>query len=422
MPLWGAPTRKLMRILLLTQFYPPEFGAASIRLGRLAQMLVDAGHDVRVLTSMPNYPTGIIPEAYRRKIFARERQDGVEVVRVWVYASPKKSMRRRLLNQWTFMLTSAIRGTFLSRPDVILVESHPLFVCLTGGWLSRIKRAPIVLNVSDLWPESAVAVGALSPDSRMVKAAAKVERWAYRDAAHIVAMTEGVKEGILCHLERPERVTKIQNAVDLERFQPGLAEQGRAMRQRLGIGDEIVVGHIGNMSLAHDFDLLVDAAAALPRMTFVFAGSGSLLEHVQARIQDEQIGNILLPGVLPHGDMPALWAAVDICAIAFRSHALFEGALPSKMFEAMATGTPVVAAAQGETQRLLENTGAGVAVQSGDRSALIEQLQRLAKEPDKRKVMALAGREYALQNLSALRVRDSFLKIFDRVVEGRRRH
>ncbi len=385
-------------------------------------MLVEAGHQVSVLTSMPNYPTGIIPEAYRRKIFMREQQDGVEVVRVWVYASPKKSMRRRLLNQWAFMLTSAIRGTFLSRPDVILVESHPLFVCLTGGWLSRIKRAPIVLNVSDLWPESAVAVGALSPDSRMVKAATRVERWAYRDAAHLVAMTEGVKEGILRHLECPERVTKIQNAVDLDRFQPDMAEQGRAMRQRLGIGDEIVVGHIGNMSLAHDFDLLVDAAAALPQMTFVFAGSGSLIEHVQARIRDEQIGNILLPGVLPHDEMPALWAATDICAIAFRSHALFEGALPSKMFEAMATGTPVVAAAQGETQRLLASTGAGVAVSPSDSAGMIAQIQALANDPDQRQAMAAAGRAYAVQNLSAARVRDSFLKIFTQVVEDRRRH
>jgi glycosyltransferase involved in cell wall biosynthesis len=407
-----------MHVLLLTQFYPPEFGAAAVRLGRLALMLVEAGHRVTVLTSMPNYPTGIIPKAYQRRIFAHEQQNGVQVLRVWVYSSPQKSLRRRLLNQCTFMLTSALRGTFLSRPDVILVESHPLFVCLTGGWLSRIKRVPIVLNVSDLWPESAVAVGALSPDNLLVKAAAKVERWAYRDAAHIVAMTQGVRDGVLRHLDRPDRVTQIQNAVDLDRFHPEMAEQGRTMRRRLGIGDEIVVGHIGNMSLAHDFDLLVDAAAALPQMTFIFAGTGSLAEHVEARIRNERIGNILLPGVFPHEEMPALWAATDICAIAFRSHALFDGALPSKMFEAMATGTPVVAAAQGETQRLLESTGAGIAVQPGDRSAMIDRLQCLANDPHKRGAMALAGRQYALQNLSAFRVRDSFLKIFTQVVEG----
>lgn len=411
-----------MHILLLTQFYPPEFGAAAVRLGRLAQMLGEAGHTVTVLTSMPNYPTGIIPEAYKRRVFVHEQQNGVHIVRVWVYASPQKSLRRRLLNQLTFMLTSALRGTFLSRPDVILVESHPLFVCLTGGWLSRIKRAPIVLNVSDLWPESAVAVGALSPDNLLVKAAAKVERWAYRDAAHVVAMTQGVRDGVLRHLDHPDRVTQIQNAVDLDRFHPDMGEQGRAMRRRLGIGDEIVVGHIGNMSLAHDFDLLIDTAAALPQMTFVFAGSGSLAEHVEARIQNEHISNILLPGVLPHNEMPALWAATDICVIAFRPHALFDGALPSKMFEAMATGTPVVAAAQGETQRLLESTGAGIAVHPGDRNTMLNCLQRLANDPHERRAMALAGRQYALQNLSAFRVRDSFLKIFTQVVEGNRQH
>lgn len=418
-PVSVAGCANAMRITILTQYYPPEFGAASVRLGRLASMLADAGHDITVLTGMPNYPTGAVPEAYRGKLTTTERAGAVTIRRVWVYASPKKSVVHRLLNQFSFALTAAIGGSFLSRPDVILVESHPLFVCLVGGWLKRLKRAPIVLNVSDLWPESAVAVGALSANSLFVRLAARLERWAYRDAAHVVAMTEGVQTGVLSVLGDPGRVSLVQNAVDLERFQPQQTMLGAAMRELLGLGNAITAGHIGNMSLAHDFDLLLDAAEALPELTFVFAGGGSRKAYIEGRIAGEQITNVILPGVLPHDDMPALWAATDICVVAFKEHPLFTGALPSKMFEALATGTPVIAAVEGEAARLLEATGAGIAVPFGNRAAMIAALNDLAQSPDKRQSMGRAGRAYAEQHLSPTRVRDAFLDIFRAVTSER---
>src|SRR5262249_13607857 len=145
----------------------------------------------------------------------------VNIQRVWVYASPSKGTKARLLNQFSFMALAALRGTFLRHPDVILVESHPLFVSITGGWLRFVKAAPMVLNVSDLWPESAVATGALRADSTMVKVASRVERWAYHAAAHVIGMTEGVLDGIRQILPDESRSTLIKNAVDLDVFRPG---------------------------------------------------------------------------------------------------------------------------------------------------------------------------------------------------------
>src|SRR5262245_23450001 len=246
-----------MRIWILTQYYPPEFGAVAVRLSRFARMLVADGHTVTVLTSVPNYPTGIVPPSYRKRLFVSETLDGVHIQRVWVYASSSKGIRARLLNQISFMAVAALRGTLLPRPEVILVESHPLFVCLSGGWLRRVKRTPVVLNVSDLWPESAVAIGALRAESKLVRIAEFVERWAYRDANHIVGMTQGVYQGIVDILQCAEKVSLIQNAVDLEQFRPGLNTERIAMRNRFGLGDQFVAAHIGNMSLAHDFDLLM---------------------------------------------------------------------------------------------------------------------------------------------------------------------
>ncbi len=402
-----------MRIWILTQYYPPEFGAVAVRLSRLARLLAADGHEITVLTSLPNYPEGIISPAYRGHIFLSEVTDNVQIRRVWVYATPRKTASARLLNQISFMLVAALHGTFLLRPDVIYVESHPLFICLTGGWLGWIKRAPVVLNVSDLWPESAIATGALRADSLLVKVARRVEYWSYRMAAHVVGMTAGVQQGVINILHCPEKVSLIQNAVDLDQFRPDV--YGQAIRQRYHLDGRFVVSHIGNMSLAHDFDLILDVAAALPEMVFVFAGGGSQMEYIKDRIAKQCLNNVILTGILPHSDMPTLWAATDVCLISLKDHPLFSGALPSKMFEALATGTPVVAAIRGEGTALLEQNQAGIVVPIGDASAMIAALKKLEESSELRAQLAANGRIYAERYLSPERVKQAYLDLFSRV-------
>ncbi|MEO8392618.1 MAG: glycosyltransferase family 4 protein [Chloroflexota bacterium] len=408
-----------MRFWILTQFYPPETGAAAIRLSRLARQLAADGHTVTVLTGMPNYPAGVIPPEYRGRVFSGEMLDGVEVERVWVYASPSKRSRARLLNQFSFMAMAALRGTFLKRPDVILVESHPLFVTLTGGWLRRIKRAPVVLNVSDLWPESAVATGALRADSPLVKFAQPVERWAYHDAAHIVGMTEGVQEGILHVFPDQERVSLIKNAVDLASFHPNQAELRAAVRVRYGLGERFTAVHIGNMSLTYDFDILLDAAAALPEIAFLFAGGGSQGARIEAQIEERGLTNVQLAGVLPHEQMPGIWAAGDVALIALGDHSVAGGTRPAKLYEALATGTPVIAAIRGEGAALIEEANAGIVVPIGDSAAMIAALSKLKDSPELRAQMSAAGRAYAETALSPEHVKRAYVEIFERVIRKR---
>jgi glycosyltransferase involved in cell wall biosynthesis len=342
--------------------------------------------------------------------------DGVDVRRVWVYASPSKGTKARLLNQFSFMALAALRGMFLPRPDVILVESHPLFVCLTCGWLRRIKRAPVVLNVSDLWPESAVATGALRADSAIVKIASRVERWAYRDAAHIVSMTRGVDEGILAVHPHRERVTLITNAVDLDQFRPGNGNRD-TMRAQLGVGDRFTVVYVGNMSLTYDMDVILEAARRLPEISFVFAGGGSQAEHVSNKARD--LPNVMLAGVLPHEQMPGLWAAADACVVALRDHSVAGGTLPAKMYEALATGTPIVAAIRGEGAALLEVARAGIVVPIGDSEAMVTAIHTLADSDERRQKLSAAGRAYAEAHLSPEQAKEAYVAIFEQV--GQRR-
>jgi glycosyltransferase involved in cell wall biosynthesis len=365
---------------------------------------------------MPNYPEGVIPPEYRGKVFSHRTLDGVKIERVWVYASPSKRARSRLLNQFSFMGMAALRGTFLSRPDVILVESHPLFVTLTGGWLRRIKHAPIVLNVSDLWPESAIATGALRADSLLVKLATPVERWAYHDAAHVVGMTEGVQEGILNILPDPQRVTLIKNAVDLATFHPNQPELRAAVRQRYGLGERFTAVHIGNMSLTYDFDILLDTAAALPEIAFLFAGGGSQAARIEAQIKERGLRNVQLAGVLPHEQMPGIWAAGDVALIALGDHSVAGGTRPAKLYEALATGTPVVAAIRGEGAALIDEAQAGIVVPIGDSAAMIAALRKLKESADLRTQMSAAGRAYAEATLSPETVKRAYVEIFERVI------
>ncbi len=404
-----------MQIWILTQFYPPEFGAAAIRLSRLARLLAADGHHVTVITGMPNYPEGVIHAAYRGKLTHTEQIDGVTIARAWVFASARKDILSRLLNQFSFTITGALRGTFLSRPDVILVESHPLFVTISGGWLGWIKRALIVLNVSDLWPESAVATGVLKADSLMVRIGQRVEAWAYRRAAHIVGMTQGIVTAIRARIPA-ERVTLIGNAVDLDVFQRADVEAHAAARRALNIApDQVVAAHVGNMSLTYDFDIILEAAAALPDVLFLFAGGGSQLAHVETRARELALNNLRLLGVLPHADMPRIWAAADISLIALGDHVLAGETLPAKLYESLATGTPVVAAIRGEGAALIERANAGTLVAVGDAAAFRDALRDLAEAPDQRAIHATAARAYAEVHLAPHAVKAAYLALFEHV-------
>lgn len=408
----------MVRLWIVTQFYPPDMGAAAVRLSRLARLFAADGHEVTVLTVMPHYPAGVISEPYRGKLTIKEQIDGVTILRAWVYATPDKGTRGRIVNQLSAMATTALRGTIAKRPDAILVESHPLFMAIAGGWLKFVKRTPVILNVSDLWPESAVETGALRADSRLVKWATSVEKWAYRDAAQIVSMTEGVHAGILKSGADPAKITLIANGVDLERFRPHGGDRNE-LRERVGIAPERIVAlYVGNMSLTYDFAPILAAAEALPDAAFLFVGGGSQEDSVRATAAARGLNNIIFAGVLPHNAMPDVWAAGDLCLIAMGDHALAAGTRPAKLYEALATGTPAVAAIRGEGAAVVNESGGGIVVPIGDHAAYAEAVRTLAESPAIRAEMSRAGRAYAEANLSPERVKEAYMSVIRRGVEG----
>jgi len=249
-----------MHILFITHYFAPDGGAAANRLTRLATLLAQRGDTVTVLTTLPHYPRGIVPPEYRGGFQVVEECEGVRVVQVWLWTSPRKGIFPRLLSQLSFMLTSALRGLFLPRPDVIFIEQQPIFTGLSGWFISKVKRRPYLLNVSDYWPEYLYIAGVTSKTSLLYRVFAALASRVQQDASTIVMLWPGLEQSIRSRLSNPPPLHQIYNAVDLERFHP--ANDDAAFREKYDLGDGRIVSFLGVLGPHIDLETMLQRSLA----------------------------------------------------------------------------------------------------------------------------------------------------------------
>jgi glycosyltransferase involved in cell wall biosynthesis len=383
-----------MRLAIISQYYPPETGAPQNRLSDLAVRLVRRGHDVQVLTALPNYPgTAIHPEYVGRENMV-ETMDGVRVARVGLYVPREKRFIPRLRNYLSFAWNARRHGArLLHRPEVVLLESPPLFAAIAAVPLARRWQARLVVNVADLWPRTAVELGMIKPGPALW-AAERLEAWMYRRADLVTGQTEGIIRDIAGRF--PGKPTALYpNGVDLDAFGgPFLRD---AVRAEFGWApDCFVAGYAGVLGHAQGLDIVLDAALRTretPRLHWALFGHGPCRDHLERRIATERIANA---AVYPHQareKMPHLQAAFDAGLAPLARGKVLEGARPSKMFEIMAVGRPVVLCARGESVGVLrsEEGLAGVVVEPEDGAALSEVVTRLAGAPDLARELGARG-------------------------------
>src|SRR6266481_5093180 len=252
-----------MKILYVSQYFPPEMGAPAARAAELSRHWAAAGHEVTVLTGFPNHPTGIVPPEYRnkfRRLVAHEQTDGVNVVRTWLLPFPNRKAHERMLNYSSFCASAASTGLFLSRPDVVIATSPQLLVALSGWWLARWKRVPFVFEVRDLWPESLAAVGAGGEGSALHRTLGAIAGFLYRRSDHIVIVTPAFKDHLIEHWEVPaQKISVVENGVETDLFRPCLPEK------EPGTEDRFLICYIGTMGMAHGLETLIAAAEQLQR-------------------------------------------------------------------------------------------------------------------------------------------------------------
>lgn len=394
-----------MRILYLSQYFPPEVGATQTRGYEMARNLVRLGHEVTVLTELPNHPAGITFPDYRERRIVRRDLEGIDVIHSWVWATPTKTMRTRLAFYLSYMLSAIVSGLLVARGryDVIYCTSPPLFVGGAGLALSYLRRTPLVFEVRDLWPESAVALGELR-SKPAVRLAAGLARWCYRRSRRIVAVTEGVRQGIVATGVAREKVALIPNGANSELFHHDAAAAAACRRELETSQEDFVLVYAGIFGLAYALESVLQAAELLrdeSHFQFWLIGAGPREEALRRQWEAASLPNVRFLGEKSYVSLPGYLAAADVALIPLRRLALFDGTLPVKMFDAWACETPtILAVAGGESQRATEEAGGGVIVPPEDAAALAEQILALFERRSELAGMGAAGRRYVEQHYS----------------------
>jgi glycosyltransferase involved in cell wall biosynthesis len=399
-----------MRILILTQYYPPEVGAPQNRLSDLAERLTKFGHSVTILTALPNYPIGEVFPEYRGMRIADQCTNGIRVIRTWIYATKQKSFLKRLFNYFSFTLFSFLIGLWkLGRQDILIVESPPLFLGLSGFLLSKAKRAKLVFNVSDLWPESAAAMGILRSRT-LINLSKWLEAFVYQHSSLITGQTQGIVDNVRSRFPE-KRVELVTNGVRTERFIPCTLKEKEIIKKKLGISKKFIAGYAGLHGLAQGLETVIQAAQLLTEHTeifLIFIGDGPEKNQLMRLANEAKLQNLCFYPSYPASQVPEILAAFDLAIIPLKRFDLFKGALPSKMFEAMAAGVPVLVSIEGEARTLVEKARAGICIEPENPKAMAEAILELYSKPRYRHDLGENGRRYVLCHFNRLHIAKRF--------------
>ena len=411
-----------MHILFLTDNFPPEVNAPASRTFEHARCWVAAGHRVTVVTCAPNFPVGRVFDGYRNRLWQRERIDGIEVVRVWTYIASNQGFLRRIVDYLSFMFTGAVAALFVRRADVVVGTSPQFFTVCAAWFVAALKRVPFVFELRDLWPESIKAVGAMT-DSTFLRAMERVELFLYRRAARIVSVTHAFRDILGARGIDVVKIDVVTNGVDVARFSPRPKDE--ALQASLGLHGKFVLGYVGTHGMAHGLETLLEAVARLrsgaggERFRLLLLGDGARKAALVAQAADMGLTEVIFVGSVPKEEVARYWSLLDVSIIHLRKTELFSSVIPSKLFECMGMGIPVLHGVPGESAGIVTREGVGLVFEPENVAALVEGVQRMAGDVAllaafRQRGVAAAGR-YDRTALALV-----MLSILERVVAQRR--
>ena len=385
-----------MRIVILTQNFPPEVGATASRLYKMTTKLAERGHRVTVISAMPNYPTGRIFDGYRGKIRMEDEVDGVRVIRTWIFPSKSSNSLFRLMSYASFALSSLLLGMWgLGRQDVALFDTPPLPIVPTGLAIGRITGARTVMNVSDIWPEMATQLG--YPMGRLsLWMLERLESLGYGRSDLVTATTEAARERISRRF--PEvRTSVISNGADLKMFHP--SKESQEVKESLGVhSTDLLVGYFGLHGLFQGLDVVVEAAERLmghPTIRFVMVGDGPCKEALIESSERKGLQNLRFVDLVEQEHIPSFLASCDVALVPLAAE--FPGTMPSKVYESLASGVPVVISSGSEGAKLVDEGNAGRTFRPGDSKELAEVLTELDADRERLRQMSSNCRALAKQ-------------------------
>ena len=386
-----------MRVLVVSQYFAPELTAAAARVHAFSARLAALGHTVHVICEVPNHPRGVVTDGYGHRLFDRRSLDGFDATYVWVATSSVKTTRSRVAGYGSFALMASIAGVGVRRPDVIFASSPPLTVGVAARVLAATHRAPWVLDVRDMWPAAAVAVGELRGE-RVLRAATQLEQSLYRSASAITTPSERSRAEIAGSGVRAGKVHLITSGTTQEWLDLGDTVVGRV---ELGLpADDFVWTYAGNVGLAQDVGTAIRAAAELGAgYRLLVVGDGPLraeMEQLAAQVAPE---GVTFTGLVPRAAAGRYLRASDAVLVSLADAPGLEYAVPSKLYDCCAVGRPVIVAAGGEAQRLSEEHGIALTVAPGDATSLAAAVRRLHRDHALGDTLVGAARAFARSHL-----------------------
>ncbi len=409
-----------MRITFLCQYFPPEMGAPSARTFEHARHWASLGHDVMVITGFPNHPTGIIRPEYRGLFVKRERVEGIDLLRTWVYCTANKGFFKRILNFLSFLFSSLILGAAMTRRPDVVVGTSPQFFCAVAAYgLSLIKGAPFVFEVRDIWPQSAVELGVLK-NRWAISALEAIEMHLYRHAALIVPVAESTRDYLVAKGVPSEKIKVIPNGVDMRYLSSAVAKPFQ-IRQQLGLQDKFIVSYIGTHGMSHALEIVLNAARVFSddrELHFLFVGEGAEKEKLKQMAAELQLQNVTFIDEQSREALLSYYRLSDVSLVPLKRLPIFRKVLPSKLFELMGTGCPVICSVEGEAARLVARAEAGLCIEPESVEALVDGVNYLRSNRQLCQKLSVNGQQFVKKHYQRSMLAETYLTALQNVINA----
>ena len=402
-----------MHILFISHYFPPEVNAPANRTYEHARRWVADGHQVTVITGVPNHPKGEIFPGYENRWIQEENRDGIRVIRTWMYLGSSENSITRSLNYILFAFTVLYASFLAKNPDVVVATTPQFFSGVAGLIVSRLKRRPFVLEVRDLWPDSIVQLLQLRRGI-LVRFLETIERALYKSTAGIVVNSRAFIDHIATFGVPKERIALIYNGVDPSLFQ--VRERDPQLLQEYGLDGQFLVAYIGTLGMAHGLVTVLDAAELLRDLedvVFVLIGDGADRVRLEQEIRERGLENVRLLGLRPRSEIPRWLASIDVSLVLLRDIPVLETVVPSKIFETLAEARPVLVAGRGEIRRMIEEAKAGFVIDPEVPDQLARAIRYIRSHPEEAQARAQAGRDWVAANFQ----RDDLARAMARFLE-----
>jgi glycosyltransferase involved in cell wall biosynthesis len=367
-----------MKILFLTDNFPPEVNAPATRTYEHCIEWIKLGHEITVITCAPNFPDGKVFNGYRN-VKIRETIDGIKVIRVKTYITANEGFYKRTLDYLSFGIASFLSGLSI-KTDIIIGTSPQFFTAVAARYLSFFKHKPWIMEVRDLWPESIRSVGAIK-DSPVYRFLSWLELRLYKSANIIITVTDAFKNRIIGRGIDPFKIKVIKNGANLKLFSP--IDRNNKLLKDLGLTGKFIFGFIGTIGMAHKLDFIITSAQKIddPDIHFLFIGAGAEKKNLDAMVEEGRVNNVTILGMIPKNTVPDYLSIIDCTLINLKRSETFKTVIPSKIFESAAMGKPILLGVDGEARSLVEGYTAGLFFEPENEEDLISKILTLKSVP-----------------------------------------